>query len=44
VTVRLDGLEISLCVEGLGSLLEELRLREAAEQRGQREAAEQQAA
>ena len=33
VAVRLDGLEISLRVEGLGSLVEELRLREAAEQR-----------
>jgi len=31
VKVRLDGLEISLRVEGLGSLVEELRLREAAE-------------
>ena len=43
VTVRLDGLEISLRVEGLGSLVEELRLRASAE-RGRREAAEQQAA
>jgi site-specific DNA recombinase len=33
VKVRLDGLEISLRVEGLASLVEELRLREAAEQR-----------
>ena len=33
VKVRLDGLEISLRVEGIGSLVEELRLREAAEQR-----------
>ena len=32
VAVRLDGLAISLRVEGLGSLVEELRLREAAEQ------------
>ena len=32
VEVRLDGLEISLRVEGIGSLVEELRLREAAEQ------------
>ena len=31
VVVRLDGLEISLRVEGLGSLVEELRLHEAAE-------------
>jgi hypothetical protein len=31
VTVRLDGLEISLRVEGLGTLVEELRLREAGE-------------
>ena len=29
VMVRLDGLEISLRVEGIGSLVEELRLREA---------------
>ena len=29
VTVRLDGLEISLRVEGIGSLVEELRLRES---------------
>jgi site-specific DNA recombinase len=43
VTVRLDGLEISLRVEGLGSLVAELRLRESAERR-RREAAEQQAA
>ena len=33
VQVRLDGLEISLRVEGIDSLVEELRLREAAEQR-----------
>ena len=33
VVVRLDGLEISLRVEGIGSLVEELRLREAAERR-----------
>jgi DNA invertase Pin-like site-specific DNA recombinase len=33
VAVRVDGLEISLRVEGIGSLAEELRLREAAEQR-----------
>jgi site-specific DNA recombinase len=33
VKVRLDGLEISLRVEGIDSLVEELRLREAAEQR-----------
>jgi site-specific DNA recombinase len=32
VKVRLDGLEISLRVEGIGSLVEELRLRESAEQ------------
>jgi hypothetical protein len=44
VVVRLDGLEISLRVEGLGSLVEELRLREAAEQRGLPEGTEQQAA
>jgi site-specific DNA recombinase len=31
VVVRLDGLEISLRVEGIGSLVEELRLREATE-------------
>lgn len=31
VKVRLDGLEIGLRVEGIGSLVEELRLREAAE-------------
>jgi hypothetical protein len=31
VAVRMDGLEIGLRVEGLGSLVEELRLREAAE-------------
>jgi hypothetical protein len=33
VTVRLDGLEIGLRIEGIGSLVEELRLRGAAEQR-----------
>jgi site-specific DNA recombinase len=33
VVVRLDGLEIGLRVEGMGSLVEELRLREAAEPR-----------
>ena len=33
VTVRPDGLEIGLRVEGIGSLVEELRLREDAEQR-----------
>jgi site-specific DNA recombinase len=33
VTVRLDGLEISLRVEGIGSLVQELRLHEAAERR-----------
>jgi hypothetical protein len=44
VVVRLDGLEIDLRVEGLGSLVEELRLREAAEQRGLPEGTEQQAA
>ena len=33
VAVRLDGLEISLRVEGIGSLVEELRLHEAAERR-----------
>jgi hypothetical protein len=33
VVVRVDGLEISLRVEGIGSLVEELRLRKAAEQR-----------
>ena len=33
VVVRLDGLAICLRVEGMGSLVEELRLREAAEQR-----------
>jgi len=33
VRVKLDGLEIGLRVEGLGSLVEELRLREASEQR-----------
>ena len=33
VAVRLDGLEISLRVEGIGSLVEELRLRERSEQR-----------
>ena len=32
VRVRLDGLEISLRVEGIGSLVEDLRLREAVEQ------------
>jgi site-specific DNA recombinase len=32
VVVRVDGLEISLRVEGIGSLVEEFRLREAAEQ------------
>jgi hypothetical protein len=31
VVVRLDGLEISLRVEGIGSLVEELRLHEATE-------------
>jgi site-specific DNA recombinase len=31
VAVKLDGLEISLRIEGMGSLVEELRLREAAE-------------
>jgi site-specific DNA recombinase len=44
VAVRLDGLEIDLRVEGLASLVEELRLREAAEQRGLPEGTEQQAA
>jgi hypothetical protein len=44
VVVRLDGLEIDLRVEGLASLVEELRLREAAEQRGLPEGTEQQAA
>ena len=43
VTIRLHGLEISLRVEGLGSLVEELRLLASAERR-RREAAEQQAA
>jgi site-specific DNA recombinase len=33
VVVRLDGLEISLRVEGVGSLVEELRLQEDAERR-----------
>jgi hypothetical protein len=32
VVITLDGLKISLRVEGLASLAEELRLREAAEQ------------
>ena len=31
VVVRLDGLEISLRVEGIGSLVEDLRLHEGAE-------------
>jgi site-specific DNA recombinase len=31
VMVRLDGLEISLRIEGIGSLIEELRLRESTE-------------
>ena len=31
VAVRLDGLEISLRVEGIGSVVEEIRLRESAE-------------
>src|SRR5919106_1358152 len=43
VKVRLDGLEISLRVEGLGSLVEELRLRKSAEHRGSPEGMEQQA-
>jgi site-specific DNA recombinase len=33
IVVRLDGLEISLRVEGIGSLVDELRLHDSAEQR-----------